>query len=233
MYALLYHFMLESYCPTPFARWKVNAFCFLFLISTIQAHPRFRNLSAADEDHPMCTDSPDWTAGVFSSNDCLDALYKLEDTDYKIYRSRNFEFLAPGANRRTSLDAVRLPLRYTAGSCTLLITMLSGLPEHSLPGQMRDRGEYGKTDRSKFSYLWSVAAWVDGNCIAMNSMMGWCATGGNFDIGVFFASTKSKFNKEVDSGRLKSNSSGNASVSLELAKLLDIDLQDEGNAVES
>ena len=147
-------------------------------------------------------------ANSWDPNDCLNALYKLEETDLRVYRSHDFEFLAIGATGETKHDKIRLPRKYTVDTCTLVIAMLSDFTEYSLPGQIRERKEYERSDVSKFSYLWSVAAWVDGHCPgARNPLFGWCATGEKFDIGVFFVATVSKFNKEVSVGLARGNTS--------------------------
>ena len=86
--------------------------------------------------------------------------------------------------------------------------MLSDFGDHSLPGQIRTRKEYRTSEVSKFSYLLSVAAWVDSQCVdGKKPRMGWCATGERFDIGVFFAATASRFNKEVSPRLARGNSS--------------------------
>ncbi|KAI4195047.1 MAG: hypothetical protein LQ350_007429 [Teloschistes chrysophthalmus] len=170
----------------PLGLLKSTALLYCILSQIIQAHPLFLNTSLSSELQPHCTNYATWmNGGSFNPNDCLLALEKLEDSDFKIYKSRDIEFLARGAKSRTNLGTVRLPRSYTKGSCTIIFAMLGTITEHILPGQVRDADEYGSTDVSKFSYLWSVSAWVDGNCIAKEGRLGWCATGRYSNIGVF------------------------------------------------
>lgn len=214
----------------PFARCKLYATFLLLLTSAITALPKVHNLTDADETEPMCTDDTDFTGRSYNANDCLLAINKLEDTDYAFYRARDFEFLALGAVPRTDLDTIRLPRRYTVGTCTLVLAMLSTFPEYSLPGQVRQRRSYRASDRSKFTYLWSVAAWVDGRC-DKKGLMGWCATGAEFSIGVFMVATGSRIEEGLGRWRGRGNSS--SGMSLGLARLLGVDVTGEGDIVES
>ena len=134
---------------------------------------------------------------MYDPNDCLSAVQRLEDTDLKFFKSIELEFLAPGATRKSSLPSIRTPRKYTVGSCTLVIAMLSTLPPWSLPGKRRPRQPYAPSDKSRFSYLRSIGSWVDGTCLEGEHMLGWCATGENYDIGVFLWSTSSFMNKEA------------------------------------
>ncbi|CAL8577468.1 hypothetical protein XPA_003296 [Xanthoria parietina] len=202
--------MARTYLMPPSGSLRLTLFYCAFVFVT-QAHPAFLNTTLSDELHPQCTDSNDWmNAGYFNPNHCLDALNKLEDTDFKLYKSRDIEFLAPGAKSRTDLDTVRLPRRYTSEGCTIIIAMLSTITENFLPGQVRQADEYSHTDRSKFSYLWSIAAWVDGSCVSKASMLGWCATGAHSSIGIFTVGTKSKVNRIISSGLLLGNTNRSA-----------------------
>ncbi|KAI4267735.1 MAG: hypothetical protein L6R38_008123 [Xanthoria sp. 2 TBL-2021] len=203
--------MARTYLMQPLGPCKFAILLYCVFVSVTQAHPLFLNTTLSDELHPQCTDSNDWmNGGFFNPNHCLDALGKLEHTDLKLYKSRDIEFLAPGAKSRTNLDTVRLPRRYTSESCTIIIAMLSTITEHFLPGQVRQADEYGNTDRSKFSYLWSIAAWLDGTCVSKASMLGWCATGTHSNIGVFVVGTKSKVNTIISSGLLLGNTNRSA-----------------------
>lgn len=156
-----------------------------------------------------------WTKGFFNPNHCLDALTKFEHTDFKLYKFRDFEFLAPGTKSRTNLDTVRLPRRYTSESCTILIAMLSTIHEHFLPGQIKQAEEYGNTDVSKFSFLFSVAAWVNSGCVSKAAMLGWCATGLHSDIGVFMVRIKSNVHRIVSGGLLLCNTDRSSSANVE------------------
>ncbi|KAL8906906.1 MAG: hypothetical protein Q9171_006074 [Xanthocarpia ochracea] len=209
--------MAKSNLIPQIAYWKFNALLYSIIISNTLARPLSYNASFSDELKPHCTDSTDWTAAFYNPNHCLDALQKLEDTDYKVHQSRDLEFLAPGAKSRTSLSAVRLPRKYTSGTCTIIIAMLSTIVEDILPGQVHQAQEYGTTDVSKFSYLWSIAAWVDRHCVNKNSYLGWCATGRNGDIGVFTVATKSEMNRILSSVLLLGNTSRSADPDLDLS----------------
>ena len=189
-------------------RRALDALLILCISLAINAIPKSHNISGSSEGHPMCNDFMSWTTKGYDPNDCLKSLERLEDTDYRFYRSQDFEFLAIGATGKTKYQKVRLPRKYSVGTCTLIIAMLSDFGDHTLPGQIRGRKEYGISEVSKFSYLRSVAAWVDSQCIDNErSRLGWCATGERFDIGVFFVATASKFNKEVSRRFAGGNSS--------------------------
>lgn len=190
--------MVHPYLAMLLTSWKTCAISLPSLVLTIGASPMASNSSLSDDEHqPMCTNTFDWTGRVYNSNDCLDALHRLHDTDLKIYRTRELEFLAPGAEPRSNLPAIRTPRRHTVGSCTLVIAMLSTFPPLSLPGQVIRRRPYASTDISRFSYLWSVASWLDDTCIHKGKMLGWVATGRNFDVGVFAWATASDMNRGV------------------------------------
>lgn len=185
---------------------KVTALLCCILSRIIQAHPLLLNTSLSSELQPHCTNFATWrSGGSFKPDNCLSALEKLEDTDFKTYKSRDIEFLALGAKSRTNLGTVRLPRSYTIHDCTIIVAMLSTITEHILPGQVRQVDEYGSTDVSKFSYLWSVAAWVDGNCVSKEGSLGWCATGRHSNIGVFVVGTESKVHRMISRGLLVSN----------------------------
>ncbi|KAL8673564.1 MAG: hypothetical protein Q9168_002018 [Polycauliona sp. 1 TL-2023] len=190
----------------PSGLWKllIALLCSIYAIPFTQAHPllTLNTTYLSAEKNPQCTPSTSWMKnGHFNPNDCLPALHKLEDTDLKIFKTRNIEFLAPGAVPRTKLDAVRLPRIYSFESCSIVISMLSTITEDFLPGQERQVTEYGSTDVSKFSYLWSVAAWVDGTCVVKTAGLGWCATGLHGDVGVFLVGTTSPVYNIILRGR--------------------------------
>ncbi|KAL8999569.1 MAG: hypothetical protein Q9169_001658 [Polycauliona sp. 2 TL-2023] len=195
------------------APWKLTALLYSIFAILTQAHPSSLNTTLSAELNPQCTNSIAWMKnGYFSPNDCLLALEKLEDTDFKIYKTRNIEFLAPGAVPKTKLPAVRLPRRYEAGSCSIVIAMLITITEDFLPGQERQVDEYAATDVSKFSYLWSIAGWIDGTCVSKASRLGWCATGMRSSIGVFAVGTDSKANGLIPGRALVGNMDPSASV---------------------
>ena len=198
----------ESHSMTRSLRRAIEALLILCIALHINAFPKLHNLTAKSETHPICTETIGWTSKSFDPNDCPKSLWKLEDTDLHFYRSRDFEFLGIGATGTTKLEKLRLPHKYTVGTCTLVFAMLSDFTDFSLPGQIRARKDYGHSEISKFSYLWSVASWVDGHCVgAKRPRLGWCATGENFNIGVFFVATESKFDKEVSRVLARENSS--------------------------
>ena len=184
------------------------------LIWLITAYPTSTNLSTSGETYPMCTTRLEWLTRSYDPNDCVEALYRLEDTDYKQRKALDIDFLAPGAAPSTfdHIHYVRTPLRYTVRSCTLVIAMLSTFPAMSLPHQVERRTPYAERDRSKFTHIRSVASWVDSICIGHGGALGWCATGANHDIGVLFVATDSNMNREIQNTILKWNSSHNANL---------------------
>ena len=181
--------------------WHLSLLLYCIFSSIIEAHPLSLNTSLSAELNPQCTDSVDWMNDrYFNPNQCLEALNKLENTDLRVYKSQDIEFLAIGAKPRTNLPGVRLPRRYVSQGCTIVIAMLSTITENFLPGQEKQVDEYAITDVSKFSYLWSIAAWIDGTCVSKASSLGWCATGSQESIGVFTVGTQSKANRDIPSG---------------------------------
>ncbi|KAL8681470.1 MAG: hypothetical protein Q9186_002416 [Xanthomendoza sp. 1 TL-2023] len=205
---------MAKMCVMPlFVEWSLIAAICLFLTSLSIAIPTRSNTSLfADETRPICTGDNNWSKGRYDPNDCLQALFKLENTDFKHYRSRDFEFLVPGAKPRTKLDAIRLPRKYTFHTCTLVFAMMSSFSEYPLPGQSRRPMSYGGTDISKFSYLWSIAAWVDAHCIAKSKLLGWCTTGSDFDIGVFIVGTNSEIYQHIMKDLVLTNSSRSGAI---------------------
>ena len=205
--------------------WNCQVALWLFLALSVAAIPTSYSLMRPDENHPMCTRDYDWTGAMYDPNDCLSAVERLEKTDLKFFKSTELEFLAPGATRRSSLPTIRTPRKYTVGSCTLVIAMLSTLPAWSLPGQRQRRQPYAPSDTSKFSYLRSVSSWVDETCLEGALMLGWCATGENYDIGVFIWGTASTMNKEIitSSNSHHTNVSGGSNTTIELARIFGVD----------
>ena len=217
--------MVNIYLSRLVSTWNCPAALWLFLALSVAAFPTSSGLIRSSENHPMCTNDYDWTGAAYDPNDCLSAVERLENTDLKVFKSIEFEFLAPGATRRSSLPTIRTPRRYTVNSCTLVIAMLSTLPPWSLPGHERPRQPYAPSDTSRFSYLRSISSWVDKTCLEGDKMLGWCATGKNFDIGVFIWSTASAMNKEILSSNSSQyeNISGGPNTSMELARILEVD----------
>ncbi|KAL8873153.1 MAG: hypothetical protein Q9205_005501 [Flavoplaca limonia] len=192
--------------------------CCIIFSSLTQAHPSSLNTSFSSELTPQCTNSIDWMNDrYFNPNHCLNALFKLENTDLRVYKSRDIEFLALGAKPRTKLPGIRLPRRYTSEGCTIVIAMLSTITENFLPAQEKQVDEYAITDVSKFSYLWSIAAWIDGRCVTKASSLGWCATGLQQSIGVITVGTQSKADGFIPGGPTLNNLNRNASRDADLS----------------
>ena len=218
---------MASHClASSVALWKLIAILCLPFEIFIAAHPTTHNLSGSGEDQPMCGNYPSWVGatGLLNPNDCLDALHRLENSDRRFFRTLDFEFMAPGATPRTNLPKMKTPRKYVHDSCTLVIAMLSTFPQSSLPGQGTRRLPYASTDTSRFSYLWSIAAWVDADCLSKNQMLGWCATGESLDIGVFVWATGSEMNKRINGIGSSSylNSAHPSNNTIEPAGILDI-----------
>ena len=93
--------------------------------------------------------------------------------------------------------------------------MLSTIHEHILPGQERQVDEYDATDQSKFSFLYSIASWIDKSCVSKAARLGWCATGANLDIGVFVVGTNSKVYHVLTRGLLAGGIDRNAGLGVD------------------
>lgn len=205
--------------PTqPLWPWHLTFLLCCIFSSLTRAHPLYFNTTPSAELNPQCTNSVDWMNDrYFNPNHCLDALHKLEETDLRIYKSRDIEFLALGAKPRTKLPGIRLPRRYTSEGCTIVIAMLSTITENFLPAQEKQVDEYAITDVSKFSYLWSIAAWIDGKCVTKDLSLGWCATGLQESIGVITVGTRSKAIGFIPGGPTLSNLNRNSSRDVDLS----------------
>lgn len=186
-----------AYLYPLFTRSKLNGAIFLLIVLVGVAKSMAINLTLPSEHGPMCTAEYEWTGKSYDPNDCLRALHRLEDTDFVYHKAREFEFLSYGAEPKTNLPRIRLPRRYTVGSCEIVIAMISTFPPNSLPGQTFRTKPYESTDISRFSYLWSIAAWLDATCLDKANHLGWVATGQNYDIGVFVWATGSSIGKRT------------------------------------
>ena len=152
--------------------------------------------------HPYCTDSLDWYGGNYVEEDCVDAISRLQHTDYLQHGRRNFEFLAPGAKPAYGLPAFQTPKRYTARSCTLVIAMLTTFTPGLLPDEP-PRLPQGMSDVTSFANLWTAARTIDHSCIGTHGSFGWAIEGRvNHGIGVFLWGTASAMNKLVSINRL-------------------------------
>ena len=217
--------MLTIYLSRFLSRWKCQVTLWVIFTLSVAAIPPSYSIIRSDEHHPMCTNGFDWAGAMYDPNDCLRAVERLEDTDLKFFKSIELEFLAPGATRTSSLPTIRTPRKYTVDSCTLVIAMLSTLPPLSLPGQTRRRQPYAPSDTSRFSYIRSISSWVDRTCIEKSEKLGWCATGENYDIGVFLWSTASIMDKKIiNSNNIHyKNISRGSDTTMELARILKVD----------
>ena len=217
--------MVDIYLSRVVSSWNCQVALCLFLALSVAAIPTSYNFIRSGEGHPICTSDYEWIGPQLDPNDCLSAVERLENTDFKFFKSIEIEFLAPGATRMSRLPTLRTPRKYTFDSCTLVIAMLSTLPPRSLPGQIRRRRPYAPSDTSTFSYLRSISSWVDRTCVERDEMMGWCATGENYDIGVFVWSTVSPMNRRITSSNNSNyrNISGGSNTTMELARILEVD----------
>ena len=165
-----------------------------------QNHHRTRNLTYYWQPH--CTDSIDWFGTSYLEEDCVDAIARLQHTDYIDYGQRTFEFLAPGARAVYGLPAFQTPKRYTARSCTVVIAMLATFAPGLIPDEP-PRLPYGLSDITSFATIWSAARAVDHLCIGVHGRLGWVMAGRvNHGIGVFVWATKSAMNRLLQEDRL-------------------------------
>lgn len=100
------------------------------------------------------------------------------------------EFRAPGAKRVTHAPAQKTPRKYTFGTCTLAIVMVSDFPNpDSLPGGLK-KGP--PADTGTYYNIWALAEDLVDQCVKNEGEVGWQATGARNGIGVFIWATGSQ-----------------------------------------
>lgn len=160
-----------------------------------QNHHRAKNLTYNWQPH--CTDSLDWFGASYLEEDCVDAIARLQHTDYIDHGQKTFEFLAPGASAVYGLPAFQTPKRYTARSCTVVIAMLATFTPGLIPDEP-PRLPHGTSDVTSFASIWSAARAVGHLCSGTHGRLGWAMAGRvNHGIGVFVWATKSAMNRLV------------------------------------
>ena len=74
-----------------------------------------------------CTASVDWVGDGFNDEDCRAAVQRLYNVEVTEHGTSDFEFLSPGAVRRSSNPPMRTPRRYRVGqSCFRLKETYAG-----------------------------------------------------------------------------------------------------------
>lgn len=72
-------------------------------------------LSGPNQPVYGCTDSIDWLGDGYSNEDCRAAVQKFYFIEVAKHGEQNFEFLLPGATRKTINPPMQTPRRYTVG----------------------------------------------------------------------------------------------------------------------
>lgn len=178
-------------------------FCILRLAHTIPSSTQSRRKPAnlTLYGHAHCTDSRDWIGQGYFEADCVDAIAKLQHTDFSRHGEIAYEFLAPGARPVYGFPAVQTPKRYRSASCTVVIAMLKTFQPGLLPDEP-PRLPYGYSDVTSFAELWSAVRAIDHLCVGPHRGLGWAMEGHiNHAIGIFLLSTASNMNRDVP-GRL-------------------------------
>ena len=168
--------------------------------SSSRTHPKLANLTL--QGHAHCADSIDWTGNGYFEGDCVDAIAKLQHTDFAEHGEIAFEFLAPGARPVYGFPPVQTPRRYRHASCTVVIAMLNTFQPGLLPEEP-PRLPYGYSDVASFADLWSAVRAVDHLCVGTHESLGWAMEGKiNHGIGIFLWSTASTMNRYVPGPQL-------------------------------
>ncbi|KAL6720352.1 hypothetical protein ACLMJK_002273 [Lecanora helva] len=128
----------------------------------------------------------DWMGDGYSNEDCKAVVQRFFFVEVAKHKTQEFEFLSPGAEKKTSKPVMRTPRRYTVGRCTLAIVMLDFFDDRTLPG----RGSWAPafasdTDVASFNDLWLTADLIEACCMVNEHHPGWAIAGTYDSIGVF------------------------------------------------
>ncbi|KAL8653371.1 MAG: hypothetical protein Q9226_003874 [Calogaya cf. arnoldii] len=80
-----------------------------------------------------CNRLPYWQPNTIRHGDCIQALELFRTAEGAKPGSQSFEFLTPGAHKVSTLLPLWTPRVYSAGTCTIAVVMLAGLPPNFLP----------------------------------------------------------------------------------------------------
>ena len=154
----------------------------------------FKNLTATTR----CSSSQDWQAYAFLVEDCYAAIQRVYIERMLNHPDEAYEFVAPGAPRRSKKPGIRTPAQYTVSelapvsrfhpmclqnktvrltvrikdSCTLSIVMLNWFGRRDpLPG--RGPGGHEQTDTATFREIYNAARIVERDCLLPTRLPGW------------------------------------------------------------
>ena len=84
-------------------------------LRTLNLARAFGGTTSPQPDH-ACTKDAQWLGDGYSQENCMATVQRLWNADVSTNDHTQFEFLAPGAQNKTSLPAMQTPRRYVSGS---------------------------------------------------------------------------------------------------------------------
>jgi len=185
---------------------------FVFLSPSVSSTPAppltrpstFAWNSSVDQANPrriQCVAQDSWISPDHSTlNDCGDAVDRLYLTDYGQFIDRYFQFVAADTPPRSRFPyTARTPRRYTIGTCTVAVVMLTDFPSSQLlPG--RPPAPYPERDMATFEKVWDAAVRILEVCVIGHSHGGYELVGRGDGIGVFIWTTGSETDRAVRAG---------------------------------
>lgn len=154
--------------------------------------------TASNELDTYCTRYPAWLSPSFAREDCLEAIERLQYSDYATYTNRRLEFSNRETQRTTRFPKIDTPRRYTISTCTIFVAMLWDFPDQPplppLPGAASHPGPFEKSQVTSFKALYLTAKAVVLNCYGLpHTPVGWqpAGLGEKLNIGVFVMATDS------------------------------------------
>lgn len=152
----------------------------------------YRPPSAANEA-TVCIRTMDWLAPGLDGDDCSEAMMRFLHTDRDKYGQRRFEFLDVNTPQRTRSPMMRTPRRYTIGTCTVAVGILSDFTE-LLPEEASRRLQ--KSDVASFQEIMEGLRRLAVTCLT-DGKAGWDAVGKDQSLGVFVWATDSHMDQTL------------------------------------
>lgn len=159
----------------------ISFFSFIHGIPLVSSTtPTIHSLTASNR-MVTCTDSRRWIprGDTFNPRDCRDALGVMYRTEGNKRADQRFEFLQTGTPQKTRFLPLWTPRIYSAGTCTIAITMLSSYKPWDLPPGERT-GPFPVSETATLGELTEGAKVVVNHCVEgndSNEQAGWDAEG--------------------------------------------------------
>ena len=163
--------------------------------------PSFPSALAVDSPGPHCAKAPEWSTSDFSANDCIAAADRFIYTDLARHGFTRYEFHTKASRPSTRFPDMVAPRRYTIGTCTVIIAMLSSVPDEPpfppLPGD--PSGPFQNNDIFSFREVFDALRRIGVACEETKSR-GWEAVGQDRSAGVFLMATRSELSRNIPLG---------------------------------